>query len=133
MHWWITYDLDFLTCATAIYQHCAQNYSMIIKRIECKKIRCKVCLKCKTQHWWKEFQKADYFHLVCGFTGKFEPNFDLWKVVSLYVGGRDVNLGWHEYMTLRRGRFLPTFDIYLVLLKIRLNSFWIHIWPCPWV
>ena len=55
---------------------------------------------------------------------------ELWKVESLYVGGGDVNLGRHEYMTLRWGRFLPTFDIYPVLLKIRLNSFWIHILLC---
>ena len=43
-------------------------------------------------------------------------------------GRGDVNLGWHEYMRLRRGRFLLTFDIYSLFLNFRLNSSLIHNW-----
>lgn len=55
-----------------------------------------------------------------GCSGKIELNLDLWKVVSLDVGGRCKSrlTRIHDSQT---GWFLPTFDIYLVLFQIRLR------------
>ena len=55
-----------------------------------------------------------------GCSGKIELNLDLWKVVSLDVGGRCKSrlTRIHDSQT---GWFLPTFDIYLVLFQIRLQ------------